>query len=143
MEMHSSITERLRADFGNRVARLHFPSIEGGTGRLTPFDLAAVPLTVVRAFLVTAQSGALRGGHAHVTGNELLVRLSGEIEVELSYRGATATIMLDTQNNALLIGSPVWSRQLYHGPSASLLVFCDTLYEPSAYVHDSLIPPLS
>ncbi|MDB5582228.1 MAG: hypothetical protein JWR80_7404 [Bradyrhizobium sp.] len=135
--------ESLPTAFGVRVIRLHFPSIEGPSGTLTPFDLATVPIAVVRAFLVTAPSGAIRGEHAHATGSQLLLRLSGEIEVELSYQGATASVVLDAENNGLLISSPVWSRQLYRGSGASLLVFCDTLYDPSTYVHDRLPPTTS
>jgi hypothetical protein len=143
MKMRDPKIESLPTVFGVLVARMHFPSIEGPSGTLTPFDLGAVPIAVVRAFHVTAPAGAIRGEHAHIMGSQLLLRLSGEIEVELSYKGAAATVLLHAENNALLISSPVWSRQLYRGPGASLLVFCDTPYDPSTYVHDRLLPATS
>lgn len=131
----------LTAKFDGRVARLHFPAHASDSGRLTPLDFAALPLVVVRAFVVNASDGALRGGHAHRTGRELLVCLAGEIEVELQYGEVAAGVVLDATRNALMIAAPVWSRQRYHGSAPSLLVLSDTAYDPRAYEYDGLTPP--
>src|SRR5205814_400777 len=117
------------------------PAFGDAAGYLTPIDVAALPLTVVRAFVIEAPDGAIRGGHAHRSGKELFVRLAGEITIDLHLSGVDSTLSLDATHNALLIAAPVWSRQRYHGPAPRLLVFCDTPYDPRSYVYNSLNPP--
>ena len=126
----------LSATFDDRVKRLRYPAFVAAGGRLTPFDLSALPLDVARVFVVQAIDGSVRGGHAHRTGRQLLVRLAGEIEVELRWRGVDHHLVLDATDNALLIAAPVWSRQRYRGAAASLLVFCDSPYDPQSYIYE-------
>lgn len=122
--------------FGGRASGLCFPSVDDGGASLLPLDLTDVPITAVRSFLVSAPNGTVRGGHGHRTGSQLLVRVSGEIELELVVDDETATLVLDHEQNAAMIHSPVWSRQTYRGESPQLLVLCDTPYDPDSYIHE-------
>lgn len=122
--------------FSGKVATLELCGTEDERGRLTPIDFAQLPFVPVRGFLISAPSGACRGGHGHRTGRQLLIRISGEIEVEVSWDGESRTVILDAVSNAILISAPVWSRQFYRGKAPSLLVLCDTLYDPESYVFD-------
>lgn len=107
-----------------------------GDAALVPVDLTAIPLRVVRSFLITAPDGTVRGGHGHRSGSQLLFRIGGTIEVELAHDGRSEQVTLDERTNAVTIRSPVWSRQTYRGESAGLLVFCDTPYDPDSYLHE-------
>jgi dTDP-4-dehydrorhamnose 3,5-epimerase-like enzyme len=120
--------------FGGRVRAFSLPAIDDGGASLLPIELADVPMTAVRSFLVTAPSGTVRGGHGHRSGCQLLVRISGEIELELAVDDETATLVLDGEQNAAVIHSPVWARQTYRGESPQLMVLCDTPYDPDSYI---------
>jgi hypothetical protein len=122
--------------FGGRARGFSFPAVDDGDASLLPFDLAEVPMTALRSFLVTAPSGTVRGGHGHRSGCQLLVRISGEIELELAVDDETATLVLDREQNAAVIHSPVWSRQTYRGESPQLMVLSDTPYDPDSYIYE-------
>lgn len=103
-------------------------------GVLTTFDFHRHGFVPVRAFIVAAPSGAVRGGHGHVRGRQLLIRASGEIEVEIRHCSSNARLVLDAENPAIMIEAPVWSRQTYWGEQPTMIVLCDTPYSPEDYI---------
>ena len=107
---------------------------EDARGALAKVEFTGCDFHPVRAFIVTAPPGAVRGGHGHTKGRQLLIRVSGEIEVELFYRGRTQHLKLDATHRAVLIEAPVWSRQVYLGDNPTMIVFCDTPYDPEDYI---------
>ncbi|PZO56012.1 MAG: hypothetical protein DCF16_01365 [Alphaproteobacteria bacterium] len=115
------------------VGRYRYAALADPRGDLTSFEFSTLPFVPVRAFLVAGAPDAVRGGHAHVRGQQLLVRVSGEITVEARLDGEAVSLMLDALDNAVLIKAPVWARQTYHGVGARLLVFSDTPFDPQAY----------
>ena len=98
---------------------------------------ASLPFAPVRAFVVTAPDGAVRGGHAHRTGDQLSVRIAGTIEVEARYGGETERLELDAHANAVLIRTSVWARQTYRGRDAALLILAQAPYDPASFIYDS------
>ena len=125
-----------RALFDGRVRCLHFPAIASETGTLTPIGLTALPFRPVRSFFVNANDGAVRGGHGHRSGRQLLIRLSGQIGIELRWQARTETLLLDEGQNAVIISAPVWARQSYAGAPAIMIVFCEAAYDPDDYIDD-------
>lgn len=113
---------------------MHFEGIEDGRGVLVPIDFAALNFSPVRSFVVSGRDGIARGGHAHRHGAQLLLRLSGEIQVDLYFDGEEGTVTLGPDANAMMLCAPVWSRQTYRGESPRLLVFSDQPYDPSEYL---------
>jgi hypothetical protein len=55
----------------------------------------------------------------------------GDTTVQQNLR---ACLLLDADTPAVLIEAPVWSRQTYRGERPSLLVLCDTPYDPDGYI---------
>lgn len=115
------------------VTPLTLSSHPDGRGSLTPMTFADHGFEAVRAFVVTAPDGIRRGGHGHRRGRQILMRVLGEVHVDLVSAGRRARIVLDAQTPAVLIEPGVWSRQTYAGHDAALVVFCDTTYDPSDY----------
>lgn len=106
-------------------------------GTLSPIDLVEAGFTSVRSFVVTAPAGTVRGRHGHRTCRQLLVRVSGTIEVEVRCGTETETIRLSAEpqdQRAILIEPGVWAEQRYLTDDATLLVFADRPYDPSDYV---------
>lgn len=136
--MRSGMTPKTRKTFfDGRVKLMHYPLVADARGSLLPLEWPHLPFSPVRAFVVTAPDGAVRGGHAHRSGEQLLVRIAGSIEVETRYRGKTEKMCLDANANALLIGAPVWARQSYRGPDATLLVLAEAPYDPASFLDET------
>ena len=106
-------------------------------GSLTPIYLADAGLIPVRSFFVTALAGAVRGRHGHRKCRELLVRVSGTIEVEIRRGAEIVTIRLSADpddQKAILMEPGVWAEQRYLTDDATLLVFADAPYDRADYV---------
>jgi dTDP-4-dehydrorhamnose 3,5-epimerase-like enzyme len=117
-----------------RVIRIPVETFEDGRGLLTAIEFSDYRFHSVRAFLVTAPSDSVRGGHGHATGRQILMQISGTIDVEVVHGNHTARITLDDERRAILIEPPSWSRQIYRGANPAMMVFCDTPYDPADYV---------
>lgn len=106
-------------------------------GTLAVAEFGELGFAAVRAFTVTAPDGAVRGGHGHRLGRQILMRVAGTIEVEMRFEAAVEHVTLGEGSPALLIDRGVWSRQIYRGAGASLVVLCDTAYDPDDYFNDA------
>tara|TARA_R110000823_G_scaffold47903_16_gene121927 strand:- start:17534 stop:17944 length:411 start_codon:yes stop_codon:yes gene_type:complete len=120
--------------FDSRVCHFHMQSVEDDRGVLLPFSFESLDFSPVHYFVVTGRNGVTRGGHAHRSGSQVLVRIAGNIEIQLAFQGAAQSLTLDAPMNALYIASPVWSSQTYHGENACLMVFSDRAYDPASYI---------
>lgn len=104
---------------------------------LCPIDFADHGFVPLRAFVVSAPAGAVRGGHGHRRGRQILLLVSGEIDVEVAGETGLEVIRLDRERRALIIEPPVSARQIYRGEQPAMVVFCDTAYDPGDYVCDA------
>jgi dTDP-4-dehydrorhamnose 3,5-epimerase-like enzyme len=135
MEPTSKVRRMVEETFlGGKVFRIPTQSFEDVRGVLTSIEFTRYGFQSVRAFVVAAPAGAVRGGHGHAKGRQILMQISGEIELEVAHRNRCERVMLDAQRRAVLIEPPVWSRQTYGGENPSIIVFCDTPYDPDDYL---------
>jgi dTDP-4-dehydrorhamnose 3,5-epimerase-like enzyme len=103
-------------------------------GDLLPIDLDTLPFPPRRLFVVRgAPPGTVRGGHAHRRGEQLLVRLSGSIRVEVRRGSESDSVDLGDSGTGLLVPPGVWSSQTYLTADAALLVLCSHPYDPADY----------
>lgn len=124
--------------FGGRVAELIASTHADERGVLTALAFDRYRFAAVRTFIVEAPDGAVRGGHGHYRGRQLLVRLSGAVDVELRHGGSIERLTLDERCPAILVEPPVWASQTYRGERSSLLVLCDTPYDAADYFREPL-----
>lgn len=130
-----------RSLFSGKARFVEATGLRDPRGVLTPVDLAGLDFSPVRAFSVVAPpDGAVRGGHGHRRGRQLLLRVAGSIEIELRHAGETEHVVLDEATPALLIEPPVWARQSYRAGGASMVVFADTPFDPDDYIQDAESP---
>jgi dTDP-4-dehydrorhamnose 3,5-epimerase-like enzyme len=117
------------------IRLVSLPRIDQRRGTLLPFDFEALPFNPRRVFVVKGvPPGTVRGRHAHRRGQQLLVRLTGEIRVELRRGGNSKTIPLTSSDVGLLIPAGVWAAQTYVTPDSVLLVLCSEPYDAATYV---------
>jgi len=120
----------------NRVKWLATINFDDERGLLCPIDFSDHGFSVVRAFTISGTFGAVRGGHAHRRGRQILMLVSGLIDIEIRWKERLERLQLDPLNRALLIEPLVWSQQIYRGDHSSMVVFCDTAYDPSDYLFE-------
>ena len=116
-----------------KVIRIRTEDIRDARGILSPIEFSHYNFHPVRSFVITAPSGAIRGGHCHKRARQLLMVIAGEIEIEARYWDSSVRFKLDCEHRAVLIEPLVWSRQTYYGDSPAMVVFSDTPYDASDY----------
>ena len=115
---------------------LDLKSFHETNGTVTVFEEGVIPFPVRRVFLVEANSGEVRGAHAHRVCQQVLVAISGEITVTTT-DGTTETIHhLTNSTPSLVIPAMIWATQEYAGSDARLLVICDQLFDEADYIRD-------
>lgn len=122
---------------------LPFPAHVDPRGSLVELDFRQLPFVPRRIFLVAgAVAGTSRGGHAHKHGQQLLVCVSGTVEVETVHLGGREVHVLESPTRALLVPERVWSRQIFREAGSRLLVLASHPYDPDSYVEDlPAVPP--
>lgn len=109
-----------------------------GRGSLVEFDFRDMPFSPGRSFVIHGvPHGKVRGGHAHVRGQQLLCCLAGTVTVEMRHAGEVCRVELSRRTQALLVTAGVWAEQHYSGPEALLLVLASHPYDVNSYVYGS------
>jgi dTDP-4-dehydrorhamnose 3,5-epimerase-like enzyme len=103
-------------------------------GSLLALDFDALPFTVRRVFVITdVPPGTKRGGHRHRSGAQVLVCISGRVEVELR-RGASHTrVTLTPDTDGLYIPAGIWAAQHYLEARSALVVLASDPFDPATY----------
>ena len=119
--------------FGGMARVMPCQAVVDERGSLTPVNFEALGFQARRLALISAHDGCRRGGHAHRQGAQLLVCVSGVVDVEMRHLGEQAMVQLRPGVNALYIASPVWACQTYRGAQPGLLVLSDFDFDPDGY----------
>ena len=99
------------------------------SGDLVPFDIQ-------RIFTVVAKKNEVRGNHSHKLCSQLLVCVSGEIEVTCDNGTNKSIYQLNNLGQGLLIPAGIWASEKYIYDDSVLIVLCDRGYEKDDYIHD-------
>ena len=116
------------------VARVPLvPNVEE-RGTLVELDFDALPFTVRRVFMITdVPPGTKRGGHRHRSGAQVLVCISGRIDVELRRGAARTAVTLTPDAGGLYIPAGMWAAQRYLEVGSALVVFASDPFDPANY----------
>jgi dTDP-4-dehydrorhamnose 3,5-epimerase-like enzyme len=103
-------------------------------GSLFALDFDALPFTVRRVFMITdVPPGTKRGGHRHRSGAQVLVCISGRIEVELRRGTSHTSVTLTPDAGGLYIPAGIWAAQRYLEPRSALVVLASDPFDPATY----------
>lgn len=95
------------------------------------------PLEVKRVFYVhDVPAGSGRGGHSHFRTCEIIVAVTGALEVELSDGTETRRWRLDRPFQGLYVPHGLWIVIDGFAGGTTYLVMTSTEYEAADYVHD-------
>lgn len=96
-----------------------------------------IPFPINRFFAITnVKAGDVRGRHAHKKLNQVLICLSGSVEVRLNDGLNSWSETLDKPGSALHVPPMTWAEQTYADPRTVLMVLCDDEYKESDYLRD-------
>ena len=100
------------------------------------FAMNKLPFDPKRIFYVRGvPAGQTRGKHAHYKNKQILVCLSGKIEVKLD-NGKSIEKIVICENESVFVDNLVWDEQTYMTNSDILLSICSTEHDESDYIRD-------
>lgn len=121
--------------FDGRAGLIAYPGHADERGVLIPLDFERMPFTPCRSFVIAdTPAGAVRGGHAHRAGAQMLVCLRGRVEILMRHGGREAASVLEPASFGLVFGPGVWCQQKYLDEGSILLVFASEPYDPGSYI---------
>ena len=132
------VVPRRTPDPLSAVYRFPLPGNLGRARRVTVFDFSvSAPFPVQRVYWLHNLSPLeVRGHHAHRKLQQLMVAVSGSIEIELDDGRERRTEVLDRATEALYVPPGLWrcirARELH----STLLVFASASFEESDYIRD-------
>lgn len=115
---------------------MHLPNFTDERGSLVFGELGAqLPFAPVRYFAITdAPANAVRGMHAHLSCQQLVVVLRGSCRMVLVDGFGRDEVTLDSPTLGLHIPAMVWGEQTDFAPGTVVLVLASDKYDPSDYV---------
>jgi hypothetical protein len=123
------------------AVRVHLESFEGPRGRLstTGGDDGGDVLSFLAAryFVITeVPAGEVRGGHANMSGVELLTATHGSCVVETWWAGGHRVDRLSDPGEAVEVRPWTWVECRDFSADAALLVLCSMPYDPADQLSD-------
>jgi mannose-6-phosphate isomerase-like protein (cupin superfamily) len=122
-----------------REARLlEFPKICDARGNLSFVEGARhVPFPIKRVFYIyDVPGGETRGGHAHKECYEVLIAVSGSLDIRLTDGNSDVTFTLNRSNKALLVPTGTWLTMHNFTTGTVLLALTSHEFEESDYIRD-------
>lgn len=107
-------------------------------GNLCPIESSIdIPFEIKRIYYVYGvRDKAPRGKHAHYKTQQLLICVSGKVEVVCRDEKETKKYLLESPQQALFIPKMIWDEQIYISENSVLLALADTNYDSTDYIHD-------
>jgi UDP-2-acetamido-3-amino-2,3-dideoxy-glucuronate N-acetyltransferase len=94
-------------------------------------------MSIKRVFWVSdVAPGETRGQHAHKSGHQVLICLSGSLEVTLRDHLGEETIVLSPNSPAIWMKPLTWGVQRFLQPETVLLVLASNEFDESDYIRD-------
>lgn len=121
----------------NSATLINFTKHEDRIGALCVYESGQqVPFDIRRVFSVSARAGDIRGDHAHKQCTQLLICVSGKIQVSCDNGSDVTQHLLDNMGVGLLVPPDIWAKEEYMTDGAVLMVLCDRGYEADDYIRD-------
>ena len=99
-------------------------------GHNLPFDVKRV------YYIYGTKEGVSRGFHAHKNLKQMLISVSGSVDIVCEYGGKRETYRLDSPDKGLLINGLVWREMHGFSPDCVLIVLADDYYNEADYIRD-------
>ena len=120
------------------AAIIQFPKILDDRGNLTFVEADRhVPFEIPRVYWIyDVPGGESVGSHAYHELQEVIIALSGSLEVFLDDGMAQKTVTLNRAYCGLYVPNMIWRRMQYFSTNAVALVLASLPYDPGDYIRD-------
>lgn len=120
------------------VQLVPLPSYGDGDGWLTPIEAGKdIPFEVKRVYYIyRTKEGVTRGKHAHRKLKQILVAVSGSMNVTCECGGQRKTYCLDAPTKGLLIEGLVWRTMQNFSEHGVLMVLASDYYDEKDYIRN-------
>ena len=113
------------------------PVVKDHRGNLAFLQWGEVPFDFKRVYyLFDIPSGARRGGHAHITQEELLIAISGSFDVIVNDGFKKHIFQLNNPEKALYIPPGIWREIENFSANSICLVFNSDIFSEEDYIRD-------
>jgi len=132
------VADGLSAPLVGGVRLIRTPTVKDLRGNLVARQMGSgLPFRPERCFMVyDVPSKELRGEHAHRACEQLLICVSGSVNVLCDDGEHRQEFTLDSPELGLHIGPMVWGTQYRYARDAVLLVLASLPYDPDDYIRD-------
>lgn len=122
----------------NDCSLIEFPKIANGQGSLSFVEGSKhIPFEPKRVFYVyDLPSGARRGGHAHRELQQVLICLSGSLDVVIDDGIERKTVHMDKPNVGLFMPKCIWAEIIGVVPNTVYMVLASSHYREDDYIRD-------
>ena len=105
-------------------------------GALTALDESELPFPPKRTYWIyDVPAGTVRGAHAHRLQRQMLICLTGRLEVPLDDGQRQETIVLSSPDQVLLINEMVWSHQKALVADTCWIFIASGAHDPTEYIN--------
>src|SRR5271154_906671 len=117
---------------------LELAQIHDGRGKLTFIEEGLhIPFEIRRVFYIyDVPGGQTRAGHARTGVDEVLVAVSGSLEVVVDSDGEREVVTLGDPRVGMYLPGSVWRELRRFSPGAVCLVLASERYDPAVYQVD-------
>lgn len=120
------------------VKFFNLKTVVASDGNLVPIESNKdIPFEIKRVFYVYGvKNQDDRGKHSHYKTKQILICLSGKVEVMVHDGKRENRYLLESPQQALYIPEMIWDEQKYLTEDSVLLVLSNVEYIPDDYIHD-------
>ena len=117
---------------------INLPKIEDPRGNLTFVEEENhIPFKIKRVYWIyDVPGGQVRGGHAFIEQQELVIALSGSFDVVLDNGDVKQTYSLNRSYFGLFIPAGLWRQMQNFSTNSLALVLSSTCYNADDYIRD-------
>lgn len=117
---------------------MEFVTITDSRGKLTVIEgNDRLPFNIRRVYyLYDVPNGVVRGAHAHKELQQLIIALSGSLDIVLDNGTERRRFRLDQPNRGLLVGSMIWRSLENFSDGAVCCVLASAPHLESDYIRD-------
>ena len=114
------------------------PKIHNRAGNISPItSFTHIPFAIKRVYyLYDVPGGSVRGGHAHIDMQQLIVAASGSFDVLLDDGINKKVVNLNRPYYGLYVTPGIWRELLNFSSGAICLVLASNLYSESDYIRE-------
>jgi len=119
------------------VKIIELPKIIDERGNLSFIESKHIPFEIKRVYWIyDVPGGEVRGGHAYRVQKELIVALSGSLDILIDNGNNSKTYTLNRSYYGLYVPNGIWRQMLNFSTNSLALVLSSTQYNENDYIRD-------